>query len=99
MQLACEQQRVDDLAKLADAAGTDVRQPSKLRIQKRHVEAGVVHDELGVRHEVHELLRDRREAWLRCKELSSDAVDLQRSVVDGSIGLQVAMKHLAGLAP
>ena len=88
-------ERIQHAAAIADLL-RHVRQTPELVIQELDVEVGVVNHELGALHELDELARDFREPRLCREKLVLDAVHLQCTAIDVSLGIHVTMEAILG---
>ena len=72
------------------------REPSQLSIEESHVECRVVDHEFGIGDEGDELFRHFRELGFVVEVGALDAVHSHRALVDGALGIQIAMERAAG---
>ena len=71
----------------------------QFRIHERDVERRVVDDQLGVGHELTQLVEDVGEARLAAEEFGREAVHLHRTRIDGAIRTQVTVELPARSPP
>ena len=86
-----QRQGVENLATRTDVCG-QVVDPRELVIDKRDVEIGVMNDQLRAVDKFEEIVRNLRKQRLRDEKVVSDSVDLQRTLIDGALGIDVTME-------
>ena len=74
-------------------------EPSQLSIEESHVECRVVDHEFGIGDEGYELFRHFRELGFVVEVGALDAVHGHRALVNGALGIQIAMEGAAGHPP
>ena len=67
-------------------------------IEKAHIEGCIMNNQFGTFEVVHQVINDVVEAWLVLEKLIAYAVDLQCTLVDLAIRLQVLVIIITGKA-
>ena len=75
-----------------EPGGYAIVDPRELVIDKRDVEIGVMNDQLRAVDKLEKIVSDLRKQRLQDEKIVSDSVDLQRTLINGALGVDVTVE-------